>query len=110
MLRKGEDWRMDDVIIIGAGVAGLAAAEALECQGVHATILEARDRIGGRINTVDSRVGNLPVELGAEFIHGAKNDLWEVIRAAGLQTEELPDRHWQLSEGGLQEDSGFWDE
>jgi monoamine oxidase len=56
-------------IVIGAGVAGLAAARGLVNAGFQVTVLEARDRIGGRVHT--SRVwDNMPVDLGASWIHG----------------------------------------
>jgi len=59
-----------DVIVIGAGMAGLAAAHELTRAGLQVAILEARDRIGGRVHTVRDPSLNYPVELGAEFVHG----------------------------------------
>lgn len=56
-------------LIIGAGMAGLAAARDLIDANENVTILEARDRIGGRVHT-DRSFAGLPVEFGAEFIHG----------------------------------------
>ncbi len=56
-------------LIIGAGIAGLAAARELHDAGETAIILEARERIGGRIHT-DRAFAGIPVEFGAEFIHG----------------------------------------
>jgi monoamine oxidase len=73
---------MDDVIIIGAGAAGLAAGRALREAGRPAVIVEARDRIGGRVYT-DRAHG--PVELGAEFIHGDRAATWGLVCAAGLR-------------------------
>jgi monoamine oxidase len=61
-----------DVIIIGAGVAGLAAAQRLTAKGAKVLILEARNRIGGRVWT-DSRLG-FALEMGAQWIHGTKNN------------------------------------
>lgn len=101
---------MDDVLIIGAGIAGLAAARSLAREKRKVTLLEARERVGGRVHTVAGRCGNLPVELGAEFVHGAKNDLWGIIGEAGLEMQEVPDRHWVFSGGVLNEDNGFYDE
>src|SRR2546423_13551371 len=60
----------NSVLIIGAGAAGLAAASDLAAAGLAVTVLEARDRIGGRVQTIHDQSLNLPVELGAEFIHG----------------------------------------
>jgi monoamine oxidase len=64
-----------DVLIIGAGIAGLAAAAELASSGLHVTLLEARDRIGGRIYTLHPSDIEAPVELGAEFVHGRPPEL-----------------------------------
>ena len=61
----------DKVIVIGAGIAGLAAARELNDQGIDVVILESRDRIGGRIHTVHP-LENLSIDLGAQWIHGIK--------------------------------------
>jgi monoamine oxidase len=98
------------VLIVGAGAAGLAAAERLSKDGVEVTILEARDRTGGRMHTVRAQGTNLPIELGAEFVHGSKNTTWEFIRAAKLATVQIPDQHWQVMAGQWHKDSEFWDE
>jgi monoamine oxidase len=58
-----------DTIIIGAGAAGLAAAQRLQAAGQTVLVLEARDRVGGRVQT-DYEFASHPVELGAEFVHG----------------------------------------
>ncbi len=56
-------------LVIGAGTAGLAAARELSNAGVNVLVLEARDRVGGRVHT-DTAFAPHPVEFGAEFIHG----------------------------------------
>ncbi len=76
-----------DVVIIGGGIAGLTAARELTRAGVNVMLLEARDRLGGRILT-DHSLG-YPVELGAEFIHGRPPETWEAAEAAGLHLEEV---------------------
>jgi phytoene dehydrogenase-like protein len=85
---------MLDVVVIGAGVAGLAAARALSDAGRRVRVLEARDRIGGRVFT--QRPDGLPVavELGAEFIHGIDNAVWEVADAAALTVADSAEEHW----------------
>ena len=71
-----------DVIVIGAGVAGLAAARELKRRGHRALVLEARDRIGGRVHTVRERGWPIPVEAGAEFVHGRPHSLLPLAREA----------------------------
>lgn len=82
---------MVDVVIVGAGMAGLAAAQRLAQAGCGCIILEARDRVGGRIHThLDTTDGeSLPIELGAEFIHGRHPALWEFIREANVPTYQM---------------------
>lgn len=91
---------MLDVIVIGAGVAGLAAAVELDQAGLSFLILEARNRAGGRILTIDTASGH-KIELGAEFLHGAVPALIERIEAAGLKYVQARDDHLALSHGKL---------
>jgi monoamine oxidase len=78
-----------DVVVIGAGAAGLAAARAISAQGRSVAIVEARDRIGGRVATVRQPSGGLPVELGAEFVHGMPLETLGIAKEAGLTLCEL---------------------
>ena len=100
---------MPDVAIIGAGVAGLAAAQRLRERGVDVTVLEARDRIGGRVHTL--HVGELavPVELGAEFIHGDTPELNQLARSAGLRPMDIAGRRWTARDGRLRLMDDFWE-
>ena len=75
-----------DVIILGGGVAGLAAARDLTAGGARVLLLEARDRLGGRILTHHTPDG--PVELWAEFVHGAVEETLGVAREAALPLRE----------------------
>lgn len=79
-------------------------------QGRRVMVLEGRERVGGRIHTVSTRIGGLPIEAGAEFVHGSKNQTWHTIRTVGLHTQEVPDRHWQYRAGQLVEDQKAWEE
>jgi monoamine oxidase len=97
-----------DVIIVGAGAAGLAAATKLSAAGIKVLILEARHRIGGRIHTLRESHGTLPLELGAEFVHGMPEETWEILRAAQMNVCDVTDTHWFLNDGRLSEDATFW--
>ena len=82
-----------DVIIVGAGAAGLAAGAKLAQAGQRVALLEARDRIGGRIFTqhlpaAESRAP-MCIELGAEFIHGLPSTTWSLVGQAKLSAYEL---------------------
>jgi len=90
-----------DVVVIGAGIAGLACAQALCDRGLRVAVLEARDRIGGRIFTYHPGPTETPVELGAEFIHGRPPEAWKIIESAGLRTHELTGGSWRLEQGRL---------
>jgi monoamine oxidase len=75
----------EKVIVIGAGVAGLSAARNLQSRGHTVTVIEGRDRIGGRVWTVD--LGGSPVDLGAQWIEGINgNPLAEFCRQRRIKT------------------------
>jgi monoamine oxidase len=88
-----------DILVIGAGMAGLTAARSLADRGCSVTVLEAANRVGGRIRTI--REGQEIIELGAEFVHGKPPELWSVIDEAGLETYELKGPHLSFEEGQL---------
>ena len=101
------------VIVIGAGIAGLAAADALRQQGLPVTVLEGRQRPGGRVWT-SRKWPEAPADLGASWIHGVNgNPLSKLARKAGAVSvptdydnawgytasgEELSNRDWQRIE------------
>ncbi len=88
---------LKSAIIVGGGIAGLSSALELARHGVSVTVLEAKNRLGGRIHTVYSK--GLPIELGAEYIHGRSPALLETIARAGLVAEEAQ-RHFLFFEQG----------
>jgi monoamine oxidase len=94
-----------DVLIIGAGAAGLAAARELSRAGRKVLILEARDRIGGRIHT---HFDSWPIELGAEFVHGKPPETLQIAERARLKLQELPNLHWHMHNGVLTKSREFW--
>lgn len=84
-----------EVIVIGAGMSGLAAARTLVDAGVRVLVLEASNRIGGRIRT-DRSLG-LPVEVGAGWIHGPDgNPISDLASNAGLETFLTDDENLEV--------------
>jgi monoamine oxidase len=86
------------VAVIGGGAAGVAALEALHAAGCDALLLEARDRLGGRLHTVQPEGWPAPVELGAEFIHGAPAEL----AAVAAEGAEAGRQDWNWRDGKLE--------
>jgi len=99
-----------DVVVIGAGAAGLMAARVLKEAGASVVVLEARERMGGRILTADDPATPFPIELGAEFIHGDAPALAPVLRAAGLAAIAVDGDQWMLERDQLRPRDDFWDE
>ena len=95
-----------DVVIIGAGAAGLAAARTLAEAGRSVLVLEARDRIGGRIWTRREPDTGTPIELGAEFIHGQAPQTLHLLQEAGQAALDAEGAHWTLLHGKLQQRTG----
>jgi monoamine oxidase len=91
-----------DVIVIGGGVAGLAAAGAIARQGRSVAVLEARNRLGGRIHTVNPGRGAKPIELGAEFVHTGNRQFWRLIRKHRLNVRLVPAKHRLFENGELE--------
>jgi monoamine oxidase len=100
--------RRVNALVIGAGAAGLAAARELSQSGLTGVLIEARERIGGRIFTVHGENSALPIELGAEFVHGQPAETFQIIRAAGLVVDELPDGHYRSRKGKISLVPDFW--
>ncbi|HEX8153280.1 MAG TPA: FAD-dependent oxidoreductase, partial [Thermoanaerobaculia bacterium] len=98
-----------DILIIGAGAAGLAAARELSGAGRRAIVLEARGRIGGRIHTLHLPDSPVPIELGAEFVHGEVDTTFSIIEAAALTAIELPDTHHWSRNGKWETIGDFWE-
>jgi monoamine oxidase len=90
-----------EVIVIGAGAAGLNAARILGEQGMSVLVVEARNRVGGRILTVHDPAFGVPVELGAEFVHGRPKATWDLLRRSGLVAYDLPFDHYERRDGRL---------
>lgn len=99
-----------DILVIGAGAAGLAAAKSLASAGKRVLVLEGRERCGGRILTHRFPGCPLPVELGAEFIHGEAPETVELARSAGLTYYDIADDHRRFAKGKWVEEEDLWPE
>ena len=91
-----------DVIVIGAGAAGLAAARTLGNAGLGVSLLEARDRVGGRCWTRCEPGLAMPVEYGAEFIHGRPAATLSLLRELRIASIERGGTRWFVKRGDLQ--------
>lgn len=91
-----------EVVVVGAGAAGLAAARVLADAGAPVTVLEARSRIGGRVFTLHDPLLPVPVELGAEFVHGMPPEIWNLITAARTPVCDVTGDRWSERDGSLQ--------
>src|SRR5271167_2212121 len=98
----------DEVVVIGAGMAGLTAARTLAEAGLKVLVVEAQDRLGGRIWT--RHIGAEAIELGAEFIHGRPPELWALIDEAGLETYERGGAQLCFEDGTLGDCGGEMDD
>jgi len=92
---------MTDVLIIGAGFAGMVAAIQLAQHGMKVTMLEAKDRAGGRVFTLHDTAANAPIELGAEFIHGRPHEIWDLLRQHKIPAHEVEGDTWCFQDGKL---------
>lgn len=90
-----------DVIIVGAGAAGLMAAWELIAAGKSVLILEARSRCGGRILTITDDNFPIPIELGAEFVHGNLPTTKKLVKKAGTKWHKVKGSFWQHRHGRL---------
>ena len=97
-----------DVAVVGAGVAGLAAAREIARQGLRVEIFEARDRIGGRVFTHRDEQVPVPIELGAELIHGEASETGRILEAARLLAVEVVGEHRRAERGRLRTARGYW--
>ncbi len=96
-----------DVVVIGAGLAGLSAARELAASGKRVALVEARDRVGGRIWTVRT-LGGQVVELGAEFVHGRPPEVAEVAREGALELVESSGARFVYGANGLERSEDFF--
>ena len=84
------------IVIVGAGAAGLMAGRELARAGKRVTILEARDRCGGRIHPLPAAEFGYPADGGAEFVHGDAPVTRALLREAGLSLQEIEGTLWRF--------------
>ena len=89
-----------DVIVVGAGVAGLTASSAIARSGRRVIIVEGRNRIGGRVFPVPLGDDGEIAELGAEFVHGRADATRALLREAGVDAIEADGDSWVRAPGG----------
>jgi len=92
---------MIDAIVLGAGAAGLRAGAELLRKRASVLVLEGRDRIGGRVHSVEDRELGRVVELGAEFVHGPLGEL----KHARLELDEMDGRQMTFIDGRLRDET-----
>gem|GEM_PF-2576570 len=94
-----------DVIVIGAGMSGITAADKLDSEGFDVLVLEARDRIGGRTWTLYWDEAGMPVDMGAGWIHGnnPNNPISQIVQENGIELFET-----DMNSGVLLGADGQW--
>lgn len=86
----------EHIIVVGAGAAGLMAARELARAGRTVTVLEARERCGGRIHPLPASEFGYAADGGAEFVHGEANVTRALLREAGLSLQEIVGTQWSF--------------
>jgi monoamine oxidase len=94
----------DHIVVVGAGAAGLMAARELALAGKRVTIVEARDRCGGRIYPLPTGEFGYPAEGGAEFVHGEAPVTHGLLREARLSLLPIQGTQWTAEDGKLSRD------
>src|SRR3569623_3065789 len=97
-----------DVVVIGAGIAGLEAARRRKRAGRTVLVVEARDRVGGRSETHHDPGWPAPIDMGAEFIHGRSPALLDALHASGIRARAMPERHHLFRHGRLIDGAKLW--
>jgi monoamine oxidase len=100
---------MHDVLVLGAGAAGLAAAARLRESGRDVLILEARGRAGGRCLSVAHSAAPLPLELGAEFVHGTAAQTEKLAADAAIPISDVAGTQWRVRGQRLVRQDDFWE-
>ncbi|WP_348049632.1 NAD(P)/FAD-dependent oxidoreductase [Mucilaginibacter sp.] len=96
-----------DILIIGAGASGLMAGMQLSRKGKKVLVLEARDRIGGRIHTITNRGFKQATELGAEFVHGKLPVTLALLKEAKIKPLDAVGDMWRYADGRFHKSEQF---
>ena len=99
---------MTDVVIVGAGAAGLMCARELARAGRTVLVLEASHRVGGRVLTLFETRAGVPIELGAEFVHGDAPVTTRLLDEARLATVRMSGEHARSDRGELSPQGPIW--
>ena len=99
---------MVDVVVVGAGAAGLVVARELQRAGYSVVVLEAGTKAGGRVRTLYDTNAGVPVELGAEFVHGEAPETNRIVQEAHLVTVPVLGEHVRSDRGELSEQGRVW--
>jgi monoamine oxidase len=103
-MQKPDLNKVYDIIIIGAGAAGLYAGYLLSQKGLKVLILEARETTGGRMQTITSSGFSMPVESGAEFVHGQLSLTLQLLEKAGISYYKIGGKDYRVNKGALQQE------
>lgn len=106
--RAAREPEMHDVIVIGAGAAGLMAARELTRAGKRVVVLEGSHRVGGRVLTLFETRAGMPIELGAEFVHGDAPTTTRLLDEARLATVPVSGEHVRSDDGELSPQGPIW--
>src|SRR5437763_7865662 len=97
-----------DAVVVGAGAAGLMAARELKRAGKSVLVLEASNRVGGRVITLNDTNAGVPVELGAEFVHGDALETTRLCDEAHLVTVAVTGKQYRSDHGELSPQNAMW--
>lgn len=104
---------METIIVIGAGAGGLMAAYELSKNNKKVIVLEASNRLGGRIHTLTNNSFSVPAELGAEFIHGKLPLTLKLLKEAGIKYHTVKGKMFHIEKGKFrkgEDDANHWNE
>jgi monoamine oxidase len=104
---------LETIIVVGAGAAGLMAAYELSKRNKKVIVLEASARLGGRMYTYQSDEFSMPVELGAEFIHGKVPVTLELLKQGSINYHAIKGKMFHLDRGQFKKENNYsehWNE